>query len=302
MNKSIIGNFLTQPNSDFPVDCETLAGLQSNQFILAILGNIAGDKSILFGCEPEQNGASRTPGYVFLRTNAFPEGEVLYWEGGNATGSIFLKTESVAIAAQGNNYPQAYTVRSLAPGVGSENFNWADFKAIQSNRELEEHSDDQDTTIAGLAPPPLGIVQMWAGALNKIPTPDYRLCDGSELVISEFPALYAILGNIHGGTQGSTFRLPDLRGRFIVGYDPAQGGDYSAIANKGGEASHTLTIAEMPAHNHGLFLVNNGTRLTGGGKANELNTGSGSTGNTGSGNAHENRPPYYTLAYIMRVK
>ena len=76
--KTTLGNFLTQPNNDFPVDAETFDTLQQNQAILAVLGNIAGDKAVLLGCEPEQGGSARQPGYVFLRTREFPEGEILY--------------------------------------------------------------------------------------------------------------------------------------------------------------------------------------------------------------------------------
>lgn len=50
------GNFLTQPNKDFPLDCETLEMLQANAALVAALGNIAGDKVILSGCEASANG------------------------------------------------------------------------------------------------------------------------------------------------------------------------------------------------------------------------------------------------------
>ena len=46
-----IGNFLTQPNKDFPLDCDTLDMLQAGTALVAALGNIAGDKLILTGCE-----------------------------------------------------------------------------------------------------------------------------------------------------------------------------------------------------------------------------------------------------------
>ena len=79
------------------------------------------------GCEPEQNNSSRRAGYVFLRTKDFPEGEILYWEGGAVSAGMYLKQEAVPVTAQGYAYPQAYTTRSLAPGVGAENYRWEDF-------------------------------------------------------------------------------------------------------------------------------------------------------------------------------
>jgi len=89
---------------------------------------------------------------------------------------------------------------------------------------------------------------------------------------------------------------PDLRDRFIVG-----AGTTYAVAATGGEATHTLITAELPAHTHAFP----GMALGSGAKT--LDVGHGSDGgaypssSTGSGTAHENRPPYYALAYIMKV-
>lgn len=299
--KQVHGRYLLQPNKDFPLDCETFDALQTNMHIISILGNIAGDKAILLGCEPEEGGTRRAAGYVFLRTQAHPEGEVLCWEGGNVAGGMYLKEEVTGVTAQGYEYPQAYVTRSLAPGIGSENYDWGSFKTLKTPVQLDEDNQALGDQIARLETVPLGVVQMWAGNVGKIPTDRYRLCDGSTLPVEEYPELYAVLGNLHGGVSGSTFCLPDLRGRFIVGYNPNDN-DYNAIARSGGEKTHALTVEEMPSHTHGLFLQNSGTRFTGGGKANELNSGDGKTDATGGGKAHENRPPYYTLAYIMRIK
>ena len=51
--KQTVGRFLLQPNKNFPVDCETLDALQTNIALLQVLGNLAGDKTILLGCEEE---------------------------------------------------------------------------------------------------------------------------------------------------------------------------------------------------------------------------------------------------------
>lgn len=299
--KTTLGNYLTQANKDFPIDAETFDYIQQNLALLSVLGNIAGDRAILSGCEPEQNGTRRKEGYVFVRTKDFPDGEILYWEGGVVASGMYLKKENVSVSAQGYAFPQAYVVRSLAPGIGEENYRWEEFATIKPVSELDAYNRKQDAEIAELSPLPLGIVQMWAGNVAKIPLDKYRLCDGSALTVAEYPELYAVLGNLHGGTPGSTFCLPDLRGQFIVGYH-ASDTDYNAIARKGGQKTHILTVEEMPSHTHGLFLQPSGTRFTGGGRANELNSGDGATKAAGGGKAHENRPPYYTLAYIMRVR
>ncbi|MEZ3475331.1 MAG: tail fiber protein [Alistipes sp.] len=315
--KSTLGNYLTQSNKDFPVDAETFDYIQRNQAMLAVLGNIAGDKAILLGCEPEQNNTSRREGYVFIRTKEFPEGEILYWEGGSVAAGMYLKKEPVQVTAQGYEFPQAYTIRSLAPGIGEENYSWADMKSVLTLPELERRNMAQQEQLSGFALPPLGIVQIWAG--TKVPE-NYELCDGRELKTSDYPELYAAIGTRFNrsydcnGKQYSTtsgyFRLPDLRGRFLVGYNVSDA-DYNTYGKVGGEKTHRLTESEIPAHTHGqnLWAGASDDWKSGGHHSwpnattfHDRTTPFGKTDSTGGGNAHENRPPYYALAYIMRLK
>ncbi|WP_294591578.1 tail fiber protein [uncultured Rikenella sp.] len=325
--KQTIGRFLLQPNKNFPVDCETLDALQTNIALLQVLGNLAGDKSILSGCEPELNNTRRRAGYVFLKTNDFPEGEVIYWEGGNIAGGMYVHQEIIPVTAQGYEFPQAYTVRSLKPGIGSENYDWADFHAVKTPPELEAEIRRQDIAIEKLAPPPLGIVQLWSG---KTVPKGYELCEGQQLKITDYPELYQALGTTFNNTYSATglryatsngyFRLPDLRGRFVVGYNPNDT-DYNTFGNIGGEKQHTLTSTEMPSHTHQVkdyyfSEAHNDPARDGRDYFPNPSLGSGKsdsdnhylyylrhhTESTGSNAAHENRPPYYVLAYIMRVK
>lgn len=306
--RQIFGRYLLQPNKDFPVDCETFDYLQTNMHVVSILGNLAGDKAVLLGCEQTDNGRKRSEGYVFLCTKEHPEGEVLYWEGGTTTGGMYLRQETLPVTAQGYDYPQAYVRRSLAPGIGEENYTWEDFHDAQSLPALEKELDDMRQRLEKLQRTPLGMVETWAG----VTVPDgYALCEGQQLKQSEYPDLYEAIGSAFNNatdcngrklsTTAGYFRLPDLRGRFVVGYNPIDG-DYNKFGAVGGEKTHTLSVEELPAHDHGLFLRNTGRRFTGGGSANALDEGSGRTDATGGGKAHENRPPYYALAYIMRTK
>ena len=50
--KQIHGRYLLQPNKDFPADCEMLDYLQTNAHVVSIIGNIAGNKAVLLGCDP----------------------------------------------------------------------------------------------------------------------------------------------------------------------------------------------------------------------------------------------------------
>ena len=324
--KQTVGRYLLQPDKNFPVDCETLDTLQSNIALAQVLGNIVGDKTILLGCALEQNDTRRAPGYVFARTADFPDGEVIYWEGGNVSTGMYLKQEVVPVTAQGYDFPAAYTTRSLAPGVGTENFDWDDFVPVRTAREAAEREAEQDAAIAMLAPPPLGVVQTWAG--KNVPA-GYALCEGQQLQISEYPALYAAIGTTFNnacsatGTLYSTtpgyFRLPDLHGRFVAGYN-TEDADYNAYGKAGGEKKHALTINEMPSHTHQVkdYYYTESLNETGRDGSDYFAAaalGSGdhdrdnhylyylrhNTENQGGGVSHENRPPYYALAYIMRT-
>lgn len=324
--KTVLGNFLTQENKDFPLDCELLDNLQNNQFLISVLGNVAGDKAILFGCE--LSGTERKEGYVFLRTLAHPEGEVLYFEGGRESAGLCLNLEPKAVSVDGYEYPQAYTARTLAAGAGEEKFVWSDFKYIKSVQQLERELDkerlDKDAKIAAITPPPIGIVQMWAGNVTADSIPDnYMLCDGSTLLQSEYPQLYASIGRLHtaAAVASGYFCLPDLRSRFIAGYNSADV-DH-AIGKSGGEKNIKLLTNHLPPHAHSLkdYYF---TEVTGNnafsGSDNIYPTriqGSGHTDNDnyymhyrihdtelskGGGEAYKYMPQYYTLAYIMRFK
>lgn len=114
---------------------------------------------------------------------------------------------------------------------------------------------------------PAGLICMWNGTV--VPT-GWHLCDG---------------------TNGT----PDLRDRFVVG----SGNEYE-VGNIGGEKTHQLTIEEMPRHSHSYShptyagaIINKGVNM---GSDETLQTGE-----TGGNQPHENRPPYYALAYIMKI-
>lgn len=117
---------------------------------------------------------------------------------------------------------------------------------------------------------PVGAIVIWSGASTAIPE-GWALCNGAN------------------GT-------PDLRDRFIVG----AGGSYS-VGNTGGENTVTLTVNQMPSHNHSVSACTP-TGATGS-YISATNSSKNATPvtstSTGGGQAHENRPPYYALCYIM---
>jgi microcystin-dependent protein len=87
-------------------------------------------------------------------------------------------------------------------------------------------------------------------AFNFAPV-GWARCDGQLLPISQNTALFALLGTTYGGNGQTTFALPDFRSRTIVHQGQGPGLSNRDMGEQGGTESHTLSIAEMPAHSHG---------------------------------------------------
>ena len=121
---------------------------------------------------------------------------------------------------------------------------------------------------------PKGIIVAWHGTQSTVPF-GWVLCNGAN------------------GT-------PDLRSRFIVGTGGGGLTDYG-WGNTGGLESVTLTIDQMPGHTHGM-PGDYGVNSSGSSRVTDFNGSSrrAETRATGGNQAHENRPPYYALAWIMK--
>ena len=83
---------------------------------------------------------------------------------------------------------------------------------------------------------PAGVIAAFAG--SAAPT-GWLLCDGKEYDRRTYPELAKVFGN------GFKFRVPDLRGRFVLGASSTH-----PAGEQGGEEKHTMTTAEMPRHQH----------------------------------------------------
>lgn len=78
----------------------------------------------------------------------------------------------------------------------------------------------------------------------------WALCNGALLPISSNTALFSLLGTTFGGDGRTTFALPDLRGRSIVGVGSGPGLDTISWGERGGSYYTNISVAHMPAHNH----------------------------------------------------
>ena len=120
----------------------------------------------------------------------------------------------------------------------------------------------------------------------------FFICDGSQVSRTTYAALFALIGTSFGiGNGSTTFNLPDFRGRVFGAI--GQGTDLTnrVLGNIIGEENHTLTIAEIPNHDH-AFLVNNyspgGGAVTNQGYSNASYK---NTNSTGGGLSHNNMQP-----------
>lgn len=77
-------------------------------------------------------------------------------------------------------------------------------------------------------------------------------CDGRTMLIAENQALFSLLGAVYGGDGTTTFCLPDLRGRVLLGMQGLMPGQ------SGGAETVTLTQAQMPEHDH-VMAASGGT-------------------------------------------
>ena len=101
---------------------------------------------------------------------------------------------------------------------------------------------------------PPGTIIMYAGTNTS---PLFILCDGRSLDKSVYNSLYTAIGNTYGSTD-TTFNVPDLRSRFIVGTGSGTGLSTYALGQTVGTESVTLDTTTIPNHTHGIVLTDPG--------------------------------------------
>ena len=149
---------------------------------------------------------------------------------------------------------------------------------------------------------PTASIMPYAG--SSAPT-GYLLCDGAAISRSTYSTLFGVLATTYGAGDGSsTFNIPDLRGRVIAGHGGtllSGSADAIGATNAHSTKTHTLSIAEMPAHDHTYNRTNNVT--AGGSMAIEDGpvTGTATSSSTGGGGAHNNVQPTIILNYIIKT-
>lgn len=97
--------------------------------------------------------------------------------------------------------------------------------------------------------------------LGTVCTFAYNFCprgwaptNGQLLAIAQNTALFSLLGTQFGGNGQTTFALPDLRGRMVVGVGQGAGLSDIVVGQSAGQETVTLTQSQMPAHTHGAQI------------------------------------------------
>jgi microcystin-dependent protein len=141
-----------------------------------------------------------------------------------------------------------------------------------------------------------------------------ELCNGQLLPISQYTALFSLLGTYYGGDGVHDFALPDLRGRVAIGMGQGPGLAPYNMGDTGGEETVTLTLNQIPVHTHNaLGATSSGTTASPAGgywaprprtllfsAASNLAPMAGAAlAPAGNNESHDNLKPYLTLNYVI---
>jgi microcystin-dependent protein len=166
--------------------------------------------------------------------------------------------------------------------------------------------------------PYVGEIRMFAGTYAPL---GWAFCDGTIIPISENTALFQLLGTIYGGDGQQTFGLPNLQSRVPVHQGNAPFGGTYVIGQMAGVEAVTLTVQQMPAHNHILNATSGGQTLapttttfpavatTAAGTGNVYAPGTitgrtlnaGTIKNDGGSQPHSNIQPYVAITFIISL-
>jgi microcystin-dependent protein len=132
-------------------------------------------------------------------------------------------------------------------------------------------------------------------------------CNGQFMPINQNQALFSLLGTMYGGNGQTTFALPDLRGRV-----PMHVGGGFTQGQVAGHEAHTVTIQELPAHNHFVNASSTAGNAADPGMLGPFSNGYGPAAsltalqpatvvNVGGSQPHENRQPFLVLEWCIAL-
>lgn len=214
---------------------------------------------------------------------------------GQGINSMDNTVEKYSIVPYGGRFPQPVEYNTAIHGMQQSNVETL-LRLLQGfpNFDIKAYIDEKLGNMEG-SNIPRGLITMWNG--TQVPN-GWALCNGQIV---------------------DDLQTPDLSGKFVVGWQSGNE-DYNLIGNTGGQDKVTLTTPEIPSHVHNFadayFIeaydgigINGsqwiGNNLYGSSKTDRDNSyvalWDHDTRAAGGGQPHENRPPYYVLAYIIKL-
>lgn len=165
-----------------------------------------------------------------------------------------------------------------------------------------------------MSTPYIGEIRMFAGNFAPV---NWAMCNGQLLPISQYDALYALIGTTYGGDGQQTFALPNLQSRIPLhqGTNPGNGQTY-VIGQIAGEETVTLTVPTIPSHRHTVLAATNASSVSpsgayfGGGQANlsmyfapppSVPMSTQMVGIGGGSQPHENMVPFLAVTFIIAL-
>ena len=214
---------------------------------------------------------------------------------GQGINSMDNTVEKYSIVPYGGRFPQPVEYNTAIHGIQQSNVETL-LRLLQGfpNFDIKAYIDEKLGSMEGSSIP-RGLIAMWNG--TQVPN-GWALCNGQIV---------------------DDLQTPDLSGKFVVGWQSGNE-DYNLIGNTGGQDKVTLTTPEIPSHVHnfadayyieaydGIGINGSqwiGNNLPGSNKTDRDNSyvalWDHDTRAVGGGQPHENRPPYYVLAYIIKL-
>ena len=238
------------------------SGDQSRSAILELKGSVGGSHSAIYVLIPNNSKS-----YVIRNSVSYASAgaDVILRVAGNtgvtiaAASNTFVITNGTSVYnVSPTDFASAITVEGAATFQSTVTVSGAaTFKGDVhvSSKVCASAFYGDGVNISGLLPP--GVIVPYG--VSAAPT-GFLLCNGQAVSRTTYSALFAVVSALYGeGNGSSTFNVPDLRGRFIAGWDAGTevltsvtAGMIvgSPIATVGGTPAVQLTAAQMPSHDH----------------------------------------------------
>lgn len=292
----------------FPLDTTNLDFLQKSFKTMQAFGELAGDMSIIQGCVETGNQVSS--GYVYLN------GELLEFRGGNkSTYVIIRESEEEAEFENGENKVIEVT-RWVQFGNASERWKWSDFNRPKNLQELKSFVDTELEKSKHTIP--VGLISMWAGSIANIPT-GWKLCDGTNgtpNLTDRFvlgAKTNAEIGKTGGEEKVTLTEVQMPTHKHTGGTSSAGSHSHQHVDTYGVVRKLSIDLSKKPSYltleTESPIYYKEGrrnpedqdgrlyrTRSTDSGGSHNHSL---SINNSGGGEAHNNMPPYYKLAFIQ---